>query len=159
MCDPATAAIVIGTAATGKYMADKQASKQEDAMAEQRRLAEQQAAEQRAQFEAEQAAFQQKFDADKAASEALRKQREEQFAAETAAFEADIAKREERALEIEKKRERELAELEAVPIMMRNDAQKTKTKGGSRLENMKVKKKAKAYTSVGGVGGNVGINV
>lgn len=159
MCDPVTASLVVATAATGKYMADKQAGKQEDAMRQQQKLAKEQAAEQRRIFEAEQASFQQKFDADKAASAALRQQREEQFASETAAFEADIAKREERALEIEKKRELELAKLEAVPIMMRNDAQKTKTRGGNKLENMKVKKKAQGYTSVGGVGGGIGINV
>lgn len=158
MCNPVAYAIVGSTVASAA-ISKRQSDKQEDAMREQQRIAQEQADEQRRQFEAEQAAFQKKFDADKAASEALRKQREEQFAAETAAFEADIAKREERALEIEKKRERELAELEAVPIMMRNDAQKTKTKRGNRLENMKVKKKAKGYTSVGGVGGNVGINV
>ena len=44
--------------------------------------------------------------------------------------------------------------------MMRNDAQKTRTKGGSRLENMKVKKRAGGYTSVGGVGGGgLGVNI
>lgn len=141
MCDPATAAIVIGTAATGKYMADKQASKQEDAMKEQRRLAEQQAAEQRRIYEAEQAQMQRQF--------------EEQKAADQARFDQQQAD----ALELEKKRELELAKLEAVPIMMRNDAQKTRTKGGSMLGNMKVKKKAEGYTSVGGVGGGTGVNV
>lgn len=136
-----TAVAIIGSALVGAASSKYQSDKQEAAMNKQLEESRKAAQEQRRQYEAETAL--------------MNKQFEEQKAADQARFDSQQAA----ALELEKKRELELAKLEAVPIMMRNDAQKTRTKGGSMLGNMKVKKKAEGYTSVGGVGGGTGVNV
>jgi len=184
MCPPAIAGALIGVAGSA-LIAKHQGDKQERAMQAQQEAAQEQAAEQRRQFEEQMAANNLQFEQEQKAAELMRIERDEQFAATTAASDAEFAQREsqflaqqeqsnkelaerqaaqdaatKRSLEIEKKRERELAELEAVPMLMRNEAQSTRTKGGSRIENMKVKKKAKGYTSVGGVGGGgLGLNI